>query len=76
MVPIAKVPTVNGDLDLWSALEVLERSGLDALMIAAAVPVALVTRQSAAKVVHQRVEERQREMIAQGLAGRGRFGGR
>jgi CBS domain-containing protein len=76
MVPIAKVPTVAGEMDLWSALEVLERSGLDALLIAAAVPVALVTRQSAAKVVHERVEERQREMIAQGLAGRGRSRGR
>jgi Zn-dependent protease len=76
MVPIANVPTVAGEMDLWSALEVLERSGLDALLIAAAVPVALVTRQSAAKVVHERVEERQREMIAQGLAGRGRSRGR
>lgn len=76
MVPIADVPTVSGEMDLWSALEVLERSGLDALLVAAAAPVALVTRQSAAKVVHQRVEERQREMLAQGLAGRGRWRGR
>jgi Zn-dependent protease len=76
MVPIANVPTVAGEMDLWSALEVLERSGLDALLVAAAVPVALVTRQSAAKVVHDRVEEHQREMLAQGLVGRGRFRGR
>ena len=76
MIPIADIPTVSGEMDLWSAQEVLERSGLDALLVAAAAPVALVTRQSAAKVVHQRVEERQREMLAQGLAGRSRWRGR
>jgi hypothetical protein len=34
MVPIASVPTVSGEADLWSALEVLERSGLDAMLVA------------------------------------------
>jgi CBS domain-containing protein len=77
MVPIANVPSVSGDLDLWSALEVLERSGLDALLVAVGLPgAALVTRRSAAKVVHQRAEERQRELIAQGLFRKGRFRGR
>jgi Zn-dependent protease len=77
MVPIANVPSVSGDLDLWSALEVLERTGLDALLVAAGVPgAALLTRRSAAKVVHEKVEERQRELLAQGSARKGRFGGR
>jgi CBS domain-containing protein len=77
MVPIANVPSVSGDLDLWSALEVLERTGLDALLVAAGVPgAALLTRRSAARVVHQRAEERQRELLAQGLIKRGRFRGR
>ena len=77
MVPIANVPSVSGDLDLWSALEVLERSGLDALLVAVGLPgAALVTRRSAAKVVHQRAEERQRELLAQGLFRKGRFRGR
>jgi Zn-dependent protease len=77
MVPIANVPSVSGDLDLWSALEVLERTGLDALLVGVEVPGgALVTRRSAAKVVHQRAEERQRELIAQGLFRKGRFRGR
>ncbi len=77
MVPIASVPSVSSDLDLWSALEVLERTGLDALLVAAGVPgAALVTRRSAARVVHQKAEERQRELLAQGLARKGRFRGR
>jgi Zn-dependent protease len=77
MIPIANVPSVSGDLDLWSALEVLERSGLDALLVAAGVPgAALVTRRSAAKVVHEKVEARQRELLAQGLVRKGRFRGR
>ena len=77
MVPIANVPSVSSDLDLWSALEVLERTGLDALLVAAGVPgAALLTRRSAARVVHQRAEERQRELLAQGLIKRGRFRGR
>ncbi len=77
MVPIAGVPMVRGDTDLWSALEVLERTGLDALLVAAVPPgSALVTRRSAATVVHQRAEERQRQLAALGLARKGRFRGR
>lgn len=33
MVPIASVPTVARESDLWSALEILERAGLDALLV-------------------------------------------
>jgi len=33
MVPIGSVPSVAAESDLWAALEVLERSGLDALLV-------------------------------------------
>jgi CBS domain-containing protein len=76
MVPIAAVPTVNGDSDLWSALEILERTGLDALLVGAAGSgAALMTRRSAARVVHERAQERQRELMAQNQVKKGRFGG-
>ena len=35
MVPISKVPTLRAETDLWSGLEVLERTGLDALFVGA-----------------------------------------
>lgn len=77
MVPIGAVPSVSGEMDLWSALEVLERSGLDALLVAAGAPgAALVTRRSAARLVHQKAEEHQRELLALGLSRKGRFRGR
>jgi len=77
MVPIDRVPSVTGDMDLWSALEVLERTGLDALLVAPGTPgTALVTRRSAARVVHQRAEEHQRQLAALGLVRKGRFRGR
>ena len=75
MVPIGAVPSVSGEMDLWSALEVLERSGLDALLVAADAPGALMTRRSAARLVHQRAEERARSLLALGASRRGRFGG-
>ena len=75
MVPIGAVPSVSGETDLWSALEVLERSGLDALLVAAGAPGALVTRRSAAKLVHEKAEERARELLARGPSRKGRFGG-
>jgi Zn-dependent protease len=79
MVPIAAVPTVNGDTDLWSALEILERTGLDALMVGAVGSVgsgaALMTRRSAARLVHERAEERRRELMAQNLVKKSRFRG-
>ncbi|HEX7496212.1 MAG TPA: site-2 protease family protein [Candidatus Limnocylindrales bacterium] len=76
MVPIANVPRISGDTGLWTALEMLERSGLDALLLApAGVDQALVTRRSAARLIHVRAEEHQREMLVTGRGKRGRFGG-
>jgi Zn-dependent protease len=57
MVPVAAVPRAAGDSDLWPALEALERSGLDGLLVAAGERIsALVTRRSVARFVRQRVE--------------------
>jgi Zn-dependent protease len=136
MVRIDAVPRVDADLDLWSALEVLERSGLDALIVtsgagagaakatpadaataappdapdapdaadaadAAALSQAayaddasiaagpantdgsterrdptLLTRRAAAKLVHQKAEDRHRQIVALSLINKGRFRGR
>jgi Zn-dependent protease len=77
MVRIDDVPRVNGDTDLWSALELLERTGQDALLVGATeAGTVLVTRRSAAKVVHERAEERQRQLAAQGETRKSRFRGR
>ena len=74
MVSIDQVPSLAADTDLWSALEVLERSGLDALLVApGGVGTALMTRRSAARLVHERAEERQRQLIALGQIKKGRF---
>jgi Zn-dependent protease len=76
MVSIANVPKLAGDSDLWSALEVLEKSGLDALLVAGGaaegVGNVLMSRRSAARLVHLKAEERQRELIAQGRIKKGR----
>lgn len=64
MVPIRTVPRVSPDMDLWPALELLEQSGLDGLLVDPASdapsdePPALLTRQAAARLVRMRVEER------------------
>ena len=77
MVRIADVPSVSGDSDLWSALEVLERTGLDALLVATGgTGTVLVTRRSAAKLVHEKAEERHRQLMAASLKKKGRFRGR
>jgi Zn-dependent protease len=77
MVGIEKVPTVAAEADLWSALEVLERTGLDAVLVAAGAPgTTLMTRRSAAKLVHERAEERHRELLALGQVRKSRFRGR
>ena len=76
MVPIGKVPRVSADTGLWAALEALERSGLDALLIGpAGSDSALVTRRSAARLIHAKAEEEQRERLATGGEKRGRFRG-
>ena len=57
MVPIERVPRVAAESDLWGAVEALERSGLDAVIVeGAADGPALMTRRSAAKYVHELAE--------------------
>jgi hypothetical protein len=74
MVPISKVPTLRAETDLWSGLEVLERTGLDALFVGAGeAGTALMTRRQAAKLVHEKAEARQRDLIALGQLRKGRF---
>jgi hypothetical protein len=77
MVPIARVPRIGADTDLWAALEMLDRTGLDALLIASTEdePV-LLTRRSAARLVHEKAEEQQRTMPVAQESKRGRFRGR
>jgi Zn-dependent protease len=63
MVPLTKVPWTSGDTDLWSALETLERSGLDGLLVGTGEHVsALVTRRSAAQLIHERAEQQARTL--------------
>ncbi len=92
MVPIGSVPVVARDSDLWSALEILERAGLDALVVtgdptaAAAEPTAaaesethrpvLITRRAAAVKVRERAQARQRELLSAAQTKKGRFRGR
>jgi Zn-dependent protease len=74
MVPIASVPQTSGDGELWSALETLEQSGLDALVVATPEGgPSLFSRRSAAQLVHERAVEEQRRLAAGGER-RGRFG--
>jgi hypothetical protein len=63
MVPVGRVPRASGDSDLWRALEVLERSGLDGLLVGTGGQVpALLTRRSAARLIRERAEERAWQM--------------
>jgi Zn-dependent protease len=72
MVPIAAVPRMAGDADLWSALVVLEQTGLDALLVSVGDAVTgLVSRRSAARLVHERAEQ-----VALEQAGKSRLRGR
>ena len=77
MVPIGSVPSAARDSDLWAALEVLERAGLDALLVSGSEdePV-LMTRRAAARIVRERVEGQKRELLAGGQLKKGRFRGR
>ena len=77
MVPIGSVPSAARDSDLWAALEVLERTGLDAMLVSGSDdgPV-LMTRRAAARMVRERVEGQQRELSAGGQLKKGRFRGR
>jgi hypothetical protein len=77
MVPIGSVPSAARDSDLWSALEVLERTGLDAMLVSGSEdgPV-LMTRRAAGRLVRERVEEQRRELLAGSQLKKGRFRGR
>jgi Zn-dependent protease len=58
MVPLRSVPWARGDSDLWPALEVLERSGLDGLLIGTGEHVsALLTRQSISRLIRERAAQ-------------------
>jgi len=77
MVAIGDVPRLDADSDLWAGLEALDRSGLDALLVTTgAADSVLMTRRSAARLVHDRAEARQRQLIALGKIRKGRFRGR
>lgn len=76
MVAISAVPRVDPETDLWTAMEMLERSGLDALLMPSSEgEPALLTRRAAARLVHAKAEEQRREMLLSGQAKRGRFRG-
>jgi hypothetical protein len=64
MVPVERVPRVAADSDLWDAVEALERSGLDAVLVEEdANEPALLTRRSAASHVHELAEARARQAL-------------
>jgi Zn-dependent protease len=74
MVPISAVPQASEDGELWSALETLEQSGLDALVVATPEGgPSLFSRRSAAQLVHERAVEEQKRLAAGG-GRRGPFG--
>jgi Zn-dependent protease/CBS domain-containing protein len=75
MVAIANVPKVSPDLDLWSALEMMERNRLDALIIDGDGRTKLLTRRSAAKLVRDRAEARQRRLGVTPAERKARFRG-
>ncbi len=59
MVALDRVPRVAADSDLWDAVESLERSGLDAVLVEGGKDeLALLTRRSAAGYVHELAQAR------------------
>jgi len=77
MVPLVSVPTSTEDAELWPALEMLEQSGLDALVVPQPEgDPALLTRRSAAMFVQEKALEERRQRSARGSrpGGRGLFG--
>ncbi len=57
MVPLTDVPHARLEDDLWPALESMERSGLDGLLIDAGERVtSLLTRRSAARLIRERAQ--------------------
>jgi len=76
MVPIASVPSTKEEEDIWPALETLEQSGLDALVVPRPEgEPALFTRRSAAQFVQEKAVEERRKMNARGGRGDGPGGG-
>jgi Zn-dependent protease len=74
MMPIADVPRVSRESDLWPALETLERRHLDALVIDGGQgPTALLTRRSAAKLIQERAAARQIQLAASAQLRKTRF---
>jgi Zn-dependent protease len=74
MVPLDQVSRVDAQTDLWPAVETLERSGLDAVIVdgADAPGPALLTRRSAATYVHGLAEaQAKRAGVAPGSESRG-----
>lgn len=65
MVPISKVPETTSDADLWPVLEILERSGLDAVLVASSQGGhTLLSRRSVAAVIQERAKEAQGHLVA------------
>jgi Zn-dependent protease len=77
MVPIDGVPTVTADASLWNAMEILDRTGLDAILIALADGArGVLTRRSAALLVKARAQQEGRMDIFEGRKRRGGLRGR
>jgi Zn-dependent protease len=77
MVPISKVPETTSDADLWPVLEILERSGLDAVLVASSLGGhVLLTRRSAAQVIQERAKAAQELLGLTAKRPRGWFRGR
>ncbi len=56
MVPLDRVPRVEAEADLWTAVEALESSGLDAVLVEGTGGPALLTRRSAAAHIRKLAE--------------------
>jgi Zn-dependent protease len=65
MVPLDRVPRVEAQSDLWSAVEALESSGLDAVLVEGGDGPALLTRRSAAAHIRKLAEAK---ALAENLA--------
>ncbi len=77
MIPIARVPETTSDADLWPVLEILERSGLDGILVASDQGGhVLLTRRSAANLIAQRAKAAQVQLVATVKGPRGWFRGK
>jgi Zn-dependent protease len=77
MVPVGDIPVVGAETPLWSAMEILERAGLDAIFVTLADGVrGLMTRRGTATLIHERASDEQRASLVTGRKRGGRLGGR